>query len=350
MLYLLLQPTARGPGSGPDDRGPRQDFLAQTKATPPPALAQPERQTSQMADCVKGVLSRINEALTKLDRSSQETRGCELPTFLEGAAVPFQERRSGEAFTEPLMSHRGVRPECKSPALDDFQHQVSVVIGSSSNIPGGRNFTGFIQQLMAMRLLWARLAARCPNDPAGLLTAAALPVPHAEAARRLLIVWHSRTGMAEQMAQALHSGAKNAALEMEASSDLVVAMLRAKEVQVPQLLCADGFLFCAPENLATMSGEMKEFFDRSYYGALGRLNGRPYGCALAAGSDGYGAAAQLERICRGWRLKAVAEPLVLRNGAQSPEAVAAAKTLSDAQRMQCLELGGLVAAHLLLQT
>ena len=40
-----------------------------------------------------------------------------------------------------------------------------------------------------MRLPWARLAA-CPNDPAGLLTAAALPVPQAEAARRLLIVWH----------------------------------------------------------------------------------------------------------------------------------------------------------------
>mmetsp|Transcript_65198 Transcript_65198/g.132459 ORF Transcript_65198/g.132459 Transcript_65198/m.132459 type:complete len:319 (-) Transcript_65198:43-999(-) len=93
----------QGPGSG-DDRGPRQDFLAQAKATP---------QTSQMADCVKGVLSRINEALTKLDRSSQE-----LPTFLEGAAVPFQDRiRSGEACTEPLMSHRGARPECKSPAL-----------------------------------------------------------------------------------------------------------------------------------------------------------------------------------------------------------------------------------------
>ena len=27
-------------------------------------------------------------------------------------------------------------------------------------------------------------------------------------------------------------------------------------MQVPQLLGADGFLFCAPENLATMSGEM----------------------------------------------------------------------------------------------
>lgn len=149
------------------------------------------------------------------------------------------------------------------------------------------------------------------------------------------------------MAQALHSGAKQAALEMEASSGLVIDILRANEVQVPQLLCADGFLFCAPENLATMSGEMKEFFDRSYYGALGRLTARPYGCAS---SDGRGAAAQLQRICQGWRLKPVAEPLVLRNGAQSPEAVARAKTLSEAQRTSCLELGGLVAAHLLLQT
>lgn len=43
---------------------------------------------------------------------------------------------------------------------------------------------------------------------------------------------HSRTGMAEQMAQALHSGAKQAALEMEASSTLVIDILRANEVQV----------------------------------------------------------------------------------------------------------------------
>ena len=43
---------------------------------------------------------------------------------------------------------------------------------------------------------------------------------------------HSRTGMAEQMAQALHSGAKQAALEMEASSGLVIDILRANEVQV----------------------------------------------------------------------------------------------------------------------
>ncbi|CAJ1450139.1 unnamed protein product, partial [Effrenium voratum] len=95
-----------------------------------------------------------------------------------------------------------------------------------------------------------------------------------------------------------------------------VDLRRARDAQVDDLLSAQGFLFCAPENLATMSGEMKEFFDRTYYAALGRLNGRPYALAVAAGSDGQGAAGQMARICQGWRLKAMAEPLVLRNGAQ----------------------------------
>ena len=30
---------------------------------------------------------------------------------------------------------------------------------------------------------------------------------------------------------------------------------------------------------------MKEFFDRCYYGALDRIQGLPYACAISAGSD-----------------------------------------------------------------
>lgn len=92
----------------------------------------------------------------------------------------------------------------------------------------------------------------------------------------------------------------------------------------------------------------KEFFDRCYYGCLGRLEGRPFGLAISAGSDGQGAAVQVERICRGWRLRNVAETLVLRNGAQTPKAVAEAKHLDDSGKKKCMHLGGLVAAHLLL--
>ena len=51
---------------------------------------------------------------------------------------------------------------------------------------------------------------------------------------------------------------------------------------------------------------MKEFFDRCYYGALDRIQGLPYACAISAGSDGAGAARQTERICTGWRLRAAA--------------------------------------------
>ena len=53
---------------------------------------------------------------------------------------------------------------------------------------------------------------------------------------------------------------------------------------------------------------MKEFFDRCYYGALDRIQGLPYACAISAGSDGAGAARQTERICTGWRLRGGAGP------------------------------------------
>ena len=52
----------------------------------------------------------------------------------------------------------------------------------------------------------------------------------------------------------------------------------------------------------------KEFFDRTYYAALGRLNGRPYALAVAAGSDGQGAAGQMARICQGWRAAVLGHP------------------------------------------
>ena len=106
-----------------------------------------------------------------------------------------------------------------------------------------------------------------------------------------------------------------------------------------ELLEAAGFLFVCPENLGTMSGAMKEFFDRSYYPLLGQIEGRPYATAIAAGSDGRGAQAQIDRIVTGWRLRRVADPLIVNLGAQSPEAILAPKQLAPGQLQQCRELG-----------
>jgi hypothetical protein len=84
---------------------------------------------------------------------------------------------------------------------------------------------------------------------------------------------------------------------------------------------------------------MKEFFDRCYYPLLGRIEGRPYATAIAAGSDGRGAQAQIDRIVTGWRLRRVAEPLIVNLGAQSPEAILAEKTVPPTALALCGELG-----------
>ena len=105
------------------------------------------------------------------------------------------------------------------------------------------------------------------------------------------------------------------------------------------MLQAAGYLFVCPENLGTMSGAMKEFFDRCYYPLLGRIEGRPYATAIAAGSDGRGAEAQIDRIVTGWRLRRVAPGLIVNLGAQSPEAILAQKIIAPEHFAQSRELG-----------
>ena len=151
----------------------------------------------------------------------------------------------------------------------------------------------------------------------------------------LLIVWHSRTGAARAMAEAAAEAAGEGA-----------RLLPAHEACADDLLDASGYLFVCPENLGSMSGAMKEFFDRTYYPLLGRIEGRAYGTAIAAGSDGRGAQAQIDRIVTGWRLKRVAEPVIVNLGAQTPAAILAEKSLNIDQLSACRQLGGLLGEGL----
>ena len=112
------------------------------------------------------------------------------------------------------------------------------------------------------------------------------------------------------------------------------------------VLAADAMLFATPENLASMAGVMKDFFDRCYYPVLGRIEGRPYATMVCAGSDGSGAARQIERICTGWRLKAVAPPLIVCTHAQTTEAILAPKVVPAAELARGEELGAAFATGL----
>lgn len=154
---------------------------------------------------------------------------------------------------------------------------------------------------------------------------------------RLLILWHSRTGGSAAMARAAYDAAR-------AECDAILKS--AEDAGASDLLSADGILFVCPENLASMTGEMKAFFDRAYYPALGQIEGRPYTTMICAGTDGDGAARQIARIATGWRLKLVAEPLIIRTGAQTPEDILAPKRIADADLDRCAELGATMAAGL----
>lgn len=159
--------------------------------------------------------------------------------------------------------------------------------------------------------------------------------------KTLLIVYHSMTGATRQMAAAAAQGASS---EAAVEARLVAAI----DARADDVLTADGYIFATPENLASMSGLMKDFFDRTYYPCLDRLNGHPYASLICAGSDGGSAAQQIARIALGWRLKAVAEPLIVCTRATTPEQILAQKQLSSMQLAPCEDLGKTLASGLAL--
>ena len=157
--------------------------------------------------------------------------------------------------------------------------------------------------------------------------------------KRLLIIYHSTTGGTERMVQA-------AAQAASAEPGIIVDLRRAPDAGIAALIQADGYIFATPENLGGMSGLMKDFFDRTYYGVIDQIQGRPYCTMVCAGSDGRGAAKQIERIATGWRLKPIQEALIINVKAQTPAEILSPKQLTDSQVTACQSLGHLFAAGL----
>lgn len=154
-------------------------------------------------------------------------------------------------------------------------------------------------------------------------------------APHLLIAWHSRTGGSEALARAAAEGAGDRAW-----------LIAAADVTPDLLIAAGGYLFVGPENLAALSGAMKEMLDRCYYPCLGRLEGRPYATIICAGSDGENAQRQLDRIATGWRLRRVADHIIVNTDAQTPEAILATKTIAADRLAEARDLGAALAEGL----
>ncbi len=157
--------------------------------------------------------------------------------------------------------------------------------------------------------------------------------------KRIAIIWHSMTGGSRALAEAAATGASG-------TNGVEAVLLHADAAGPETLLDADGYIFAFPENLAAISGVMKAFFDRSYYPCLGRIEGRPYALLVCAGSDGSNAVRQAERIATGWRLKRIADSIIICTDAQTPEAILAPKMIGKASLTRARQLGAAMAEGL----
>ena len=155
-------------------------------------------------------------------------------------------------------------------------------------------------------------------------------LPSARRPHLLLIYAGHAGGRTHAMVDAVKQGVA------DAGEDVELRALPALEAGVDDLLWANGLLIGTPEHFGYMAGAIKDFFDRTFYPAQGRVDGLPYAIFVSAGNDGTGAVTSIERIALGYRWKPCAEPLILKGD------------LSDTDLRKCAELGQTLAAGLAL--
>ena len=123
----------------------------------------------------------------------------------------------------------------------------------------------------------------------------------------ILLVYHSQSGACAKLAAAVKEGASKACH---------VTVKRACDTEAQDLWRAGAVLFVAAENSGSLAGEMKALLDRSLYPYLDQAALIPAALLVSAGNDGRGAAAQFERIAKGFPFKLMNQTEILRGDPQ----------------------------------
>lgn len=127
--------------------------------------------------------------------------------------------------------------------------------------------------------------------------------------KRLLILAHTPSENLRALATAAERGARKAEVDVMIAQPLSAGP--------GDLLQADALILGTNENLGSMAGASKDWFDRVYYPTLDQKQGLPYAAYIRAGHDGTGTQRQLSTIITGLKWRAVQEPLVLRGSWQT---------------------------------
>jgi multimeric flavodoxin WrbA len=142
----------------------------------------------------------------------------------------------------------------------------------------------------------------------------------------ILIIFHSQTGNAEKLARAVAQG-------VDKTDDARAILKRAVDAVAQDLKDCTAVVICSPEYFGYMAGAVKDFFDRTYEALKddAAVRKKPCSVVISAGNDGSGALSHIERICRGYRLRKVQQPILSRG------------EVTDEVLVRCFELGSTIA-------
>jgi multimeric flavodoxin WrbA len=142
----------------------------------------------------------------------------------------------------------------------------------------------------------------------------------------ILIIFHSQTGNTEKLARAVAQG-------VDETDDARAILKRAVDAVAQDLKDCTAVVICSPEYFGYMAGAVKDFFDRTYEALKddAAVRKKSYSVVISAGNDGSGALNHIERICRGYRLRKVQQPILCRG------------EVTDEVLVRCFELGSTIA-------
>jgi multimeric flavodoxin WrbA len=126
------------------------------------------------------------------------------------------------------------------------------------------------------------------------------------ASRRLLVVYHSRSGSTGKLCEAVVAGTVEAAAE-----NVDVRVLGAFDAGAEDVRRSDGVILGTPANFGYMSGALKDFFERIYHPLLEETVALPYALFVKGDTDADGAVRSVEGIVTGLRWRRVLPPVVV---------------------------------------
>jgi flavorubredoxin len=137
----------------------------------------------------------------------------------------------------------------------------------------------------------------------------------------VLILYYSRTGRTEILANSIGGGARTI-------KDVSVSVKRVDYATVNDFISCDAIAFGSPNYFSYMAGLMKHFFDKAL-NIREKVTGKPAVAFTSGGGSSNSALLSLESMISSFRLQKVAEGVVS-EGTPNEKDLAACKKLGEA--------------------